>query len=171
VALNGFAPAGGAVVTLTSDTAGVSVPASVTVAAGTKVSPTFTITTSAVTVSTPVTISATFNGVTQTTTLTVVPVQLSGISLYPTSVVGGSSITGMNTITLNGPAGSGGITVALSSNDPSSSVPASVTVVAGSSSVGFIITTKTVTVNAAVTISASYGGVTKTATLTVLPPR
>jgi hypothetical protein len=171
VTLNGRAPVGGAVVTLTSNNAAVTVPASVTVAAGQTVSPTFAITTTAVTASTPVTISATCNGVTHSATLTVTPLVLSGISLYPTTVTGGTSITGMNNITLNGPAPSGGTVVTLSSSDPSASVPASVTVPAGANTVGFVITTTAVTINTAVTISATYGGVTKTATLTVLPPQ
>ncbi len=48
-------------------------PASVTVAAGATASPAFTITTSAVSAQTIVTISASYNGVTRTANLTVNP--------------------------------------------------------------------------------------------------
>ncbi len=166
VTLSGKAPTGGAVVTLNSNTTGVTVPASVTVAAGQTVSPSFAVSTVPVTTSTPVTVSATYNG-TVPATLTVNPVALSGISLYPTTVVGGVQVTGMNTVTLNGPAPSGGTVVALSSTDPSATVPATVTVPSGATNVGFLITTTAVATTTTVTISASYSGVTKTATLTV----
>ena len=71
VTLNAPAPAAGAVVTLTSNNPAATVPASVTVAGGTTVSPAFTIATSAVAANTPVTISATYGGITATGTLTV----------------------------------------------------------------------------------------------------
>lgn len=70
VALNGPAPTGGAVVSLSSSDPSVSVPASVTVAEG-ATSATFPVTTSAVSATTKVTISATFNGITQNSSLTV----------------------------------------------------------------------------------------------------
>jgi trimeric autotransporter adhesin len=73
VTLTSAAPAGGAIVSLTSsNTAVATVPANVTVASG-ATSATFTVATVAVGVSTPVTISAVYNGVTRTTTLTVSP--------------------------------------------------------------------------------------------------
>src|SRR6266849_5466908 len=73
VTLNGPAPAGGILVTLTSGDPGVGVPASVTVAAGATASPVFTITTSHVDTPTGVTISASYNGVNKTANLTVNP--------------------------------------------------------------------------------------------------
>jgi hypothetical protein len=73
ITLTGAAPSGGAVVTLSSaNTSVVSVPASVTVAAGAS-SATFNVNTSAVTANTSVTITATYGGVSRTTTLTVTP--------------------------------------------------------------------------------------------------
>src|SRR5262249_54719101 len=71
VTLNGPAPAGGAVVMLSSSKPGVAtVPASVIIAAG-ATSATFTVFTSRVAYSTTATISATFDGVTRSGELTV----------------------------------------------------------------------------------------------------
>ena len=85
VTLSGAAPAGGAAVTLSSsNTVAATVPASVTVAAG-ATSATFTVTTSAVSSSTAVTISGTFNGGTQTATLTVNP---PSVPAAPTNLIG-----------------------------------------------------------------------------------
>jgi hypothetical protein len=172
VTLSGPAPSGGAAVSLWSDnTAAATVPASVTVAAGAS-SATFTMGTSAVTTSTPVTISALYASVTKTAPLTVLPQALptlSSLTLNPTSVTGGSPSTG--TVTLSGPAPVGGATVSLSSgNTAVATVPASVTVAAGASSATFTVSTNPVTTSTPVTISASYAGVTKTASLTVAPP-
>jgi hypothetical protein len=81
-------------------------------------------------------------------------------------VVGGSSAQGI--ITLTGAAPSGGAIVALSSSNAAiASVPASVTIAGGATSATFAIATQTVTASSSVTISAAYGGVSKTATLTV----
>jgi len=95
-------------------------------------------------------------------------VTLSTLSLNPTTVTGGDSSTG--TVTLSGPAPSGGAQVALSSNDTSvATVPSSVTVAAGATSATFTVSTSAVTASTTVTISASYAGVTKTASLIVNP--
>ena len=73
VTLTATAPAGGFPVTLSSSNpATASVPANVIVAQG-AASPGFTITTSAVTASTPVTLTASVGGITRTATLTVTP--------------------------------------------------------------------------------------------------
>ena len=172
VTLTAPAPAGGLVVTLASNnTAAATVPASVTVAAG-ATSATFTVTTSTVTAATAVAISATAGVVTRSATLTVNPVAaavtVSGVSLNPASVTGGSSSTG--TVTLSGPAPSGGLVVTLaSSNTAAGTVPASVTVAAGATSATFTVATKAVTASTGVVISATGGGVTRSATLTVNP--
>src|SRR3989440_158831 len=95
-------------------------------------------------------------------------VTLSTLSLNPTTVTGGDSSTG--TVTLSGPAPSGGAQVALSSSDTLvATVPSSVTVAAGATSATFTISTSTVSASTIVIISASYASVTKTASLTVNP--
>src|SRR5207245_301008 len=115
VTLDGPAPAGGAQVTLSSNSSAASVPASVTVPAG-ATSVTCTVTTAAVTAPPSATISASYSGVTRTATLTVNPAAgLSSLALSPTTVAGGSSSTG--TVTLDGPAPAGGAQVTLSSDN------------------------------------------------------
>jgi hypothetical protein len=93
---------------------------------------------------------------------------LSALALSPASVVGGNSSQG--TVTLTAAAPSGGATVTLASNNTTAAtVPASVTVAAGATSANFTVTTQAVTASTAVTLTASYGGVSRTATLTVSP--
>jgi LmbE family N-acetylglucosaminyl deacetylase len=167
VALDGPAPAGGVQVALSSSNAAASVPGSVTVPAG-QTSVNFNVTTSAVATSTPATISASYGDRTQSVSLTVLPPVVSSLNVSPASVTGGAGATG--TVTLNGPAPAGGAQVAVSSNNLAVTAPASVTVAAGATSASFSLGTSAVANNTAVTISASYGGATLTASLTVLPP-
>jgi hypothetical protein len=103
--------------------------------------------------------------------LTINPaVTLASVKLAHATVVGGRSYTDNQAI-LTGPAPQGGAVVGLSSSNPAvASVPTSVTVRAGaSSSPAFDIVTTAVTKQTLVTISATYNGVTQTATLTVKP--
>ena len=170
VTLTSVAPAGGALVSLSSASSAVTVPGSVTVAQAAS-SATFGITTSAVVTQTLTTLSATYAGVTKTTTFTVNPAlapapALARLTLNAMSVKGGTSAIG--TVTLTAPAPSGGIVVALSSTNKSLvSVPASIVVAAGTASKSFIVTTMSTTRNASATISASYAGVTKAVTISV----
>jgi hypothetical protein len=172
VTLSGPAPSGGAVVSLSSNnTNAARVPASVTVAAG-ATSASFTVSTSAVSATTTVTITAVYAGTTRTASLTVnpgtpPPVTLSSLTLNPTTVTGGTqSSTG--TVTLSGPAPSGGAVVSLSSNNTNAArVPASVTVAAGATSASFAVSTSAVSNNTTVTISGTYAGTTRTAALMV----
>ena len=168
VALTAAAPSGGAAVALSSANPAASVPGSVTVPAGAS-SATFVINTSVVSLSTVGTLTATYAGLSKTSTLTVSPAPaatLSALSLNPASVVGGAASTG--TVTLTQAAPLGGVTVALSSSKATlAKVPASVLVPAGATSANFTVTTFATRKNASATISASYAGVTRTATLGV----
>jgi hypothetical protein len=93
---------------------------------------------------------------------------LSAITVNPSSVVGGSGSTG--TVTLSAAAPSGGAVIALaSSNTGAATVPASVSVAAGTTSATFASNTSAVSTTTPVTITAAYNGVTRTATLTVNP--
>lgn len=94
-------------------------------------------------------------------------VKLASLSIQPPNVAGGVSATG--TVTLSGPAPSGGISVSLSSNNTSAAVPSSVMVAAGSTVANFSVTTTSVTSSVAATISSSYGGTTQSASLTITP--
>jgi len=174
VTLSAAAPVNGAQVTLSSASGSVTVPASVTVAQGATAA-TFPIATSAVSSTTVTTINATYAGVTKTATFTVntptppppPPVAtLMSLTLSRTSVVGGDSLSGTATLAANAP--EGGVTVALSSSNPSAAiVPASVTIPAGSKSQSFTVTTIAPKKNTASTISASYAGVTKAMTIAI----
>ena len=169
VVLNSPAPAGGATVTLASSDPSVTAPASVFISAGNTNSAPFTISTSSVAASISVTISATYNNVTQSSVLSVNPIQASGVVLTPTTLGGGATSTA-NTVSLNYPAPPGGAVVTLTSSDPSAKVPATVTIAAGSPSATFSVQSTPVASPVAVTITASYGGATQTAGLTVSPP-
>jgi hypothetical protein len=168
VSLTGPAPTTGAVVQLASANSAAGVPSSVTVAAGAS-SASFSITTSIVSATTIGNINASYANVKKTANLTVQPVPppaLSSITLNPSSVGGGSSVAG--TVALTAPASAGGITIALTSSNPTKArVPATVTVNVGSTAATFTITTVGVSIHTPVTIRASYSGVTKSAVLTV----
>jgi len=103
---------------------------------------------------------------TATVTISVMPTLIS-LTLNPTTVTGTTASQG--TVTLNIAAPNGGVVVALSDNSPAASVSASVTVPSGSSSATFTISTTTVASSTSAIISASYAGVTQTATLTITP--
>ncbi|HEY2968298.1 MAG TPA: hypothetical protein VGK75_08005 [Casimicrobiaceae bacterium] len=168
VTLTSAAPTGGAVVSLSSASTAVSVPGSVSVSQG-ATSATFGITTSVVTTQTLTTLTASYSGVSKTMTFTVNPAAsatLATLSLNPTSVKGGTPATG--TVTLTAPAPSGGAVVTLTSSMPTlASVPQNIVVTAGTTSSTFNVTTAATKKNTLVTISASYAGATKTATITV----
>ncbi len=99
-------------------------------------------------------------------TLQPIPPVLLSVSLDPAEVVGGAPSQG--TVTLSEPAPADGALVLLSAAAPAS-VPASVTVAAGSLSATFALTTSGVSAETVATISASYAGVTLDAALTVDP--
>lgn len=168
VTLTSAAPAGGALVTLSSAATAVTVPGSTTVGAGAS-STTFGITTAAVATQTLTTLSASYQGVTKTTTFTLdaVPAAaLAALTVQPTSVTGGSPVVG--TVTLTAAAPAGGATIALSSSIPAyASVPTQVVVGAGQKSATFAIATARPHRSAGVTVSASYSGVTRAATITL----
>jgi hypothetical protein len=172
VTLSGPAPAGGAQVTLSSSNTTVAgAPSSVMVAAGAR-NATFAVSTGAVASSTTVTISAVYGGATRSASLTLTPAPpppptLSSLTLSPSSVIGGlGSSTG--TVTLTGPAPAGGAQIFLSSSNGAASVPSSVTVPAGATSATFTVNTSLVLISTSATISVSYNGTTRTATLGVL---
>jgi hypothetical protein len=171
VTLSGPAPVGGAQVILSSsNTTVASVPSSVMVAAG-ATNATFAVSTNAVGSSTTVTISATYSGATKSASLTVVPAPpplptLASLTLDPANVIGGQFSTG--TVTLTGPAIAGGAQVFLSSSNGAARVPSSVTVPAGATSATFTINTSFVLISTSATISATYNGTTRTATLGIL---
>ena len=168
VMLNGQAPAGGAVVSLSSNSPFVSPPAAVTVAAG-SFSASFPISTSGVTANTTATVTASYNGGASQAQVTLTPQQApSSLTLSPTSTTGtgGSSFA---TVTVASPSSTDQVLQVASSNPSIASVPNGVTIPAGSTTGGFNIFTTSVSAQTVVTISVSGAGVTKSATLTVNP--
>jgi hypothetical protein len=166
--LNAPAPAGGALVSLTSSApsiAAVPVTALVPVNA---TSTTFQVTTTSVISPTSADISAAYFG-TKTATLNISPAaSILSIALNPNSVTGGAGSTG--TVALNSPAPASGTVVALSSSNTGvATVPANVTVAANSSTVTFPVGTQAVAAVTPVTITGTYNG-SANATLTVNPP-
>lgn len=151
-----------------SNTAVLQVPGSVTINANqSKVS--YTATTATVTTATTVTVTATLNGVSKTTSVTVGPApKLSTVKISPNVVAGGVNTTG--TVNLSGNTYSP-LTVNLTSGNTSLfTVPASVTVPSGSSSVTFTVTTIPVSANAAAKVTATLGTASTTASLEVTAP-
>jgi len=169
VTLNRSAPQGGALINLTSSNPAVVTPSTVTVPAG-QTQASFTVSTQPVPNDVQATITASYRNSSKSAVLTVRRPRLLSINLQPESAIGGSSVTG--TVSLNGPAPSGGVIVSLtSSNTNAAVVPGSVTIPSGQNSAGFTVTTKPVSSSTPVTITASYGGDSKTAVLTVVPLR
>ena len=168
VSLSAPAPSGGAVISLTSLTAGVSVPASVTIPQG-QSSVNFNVTTQAVTNTVTAKVRAAYAGVTKEATFSIVPgIRVTGLSLSASSVMSGTSVTG--TVSLSGPAPVGGQVVNLLSNLAQASVPGSFTIPAGQASGTFTITTTAPSSTSTATITASLAGTTQssaTAQLTI----
>jgi len=96
------------------------------------------------------------------------PVTVSQLILNPTTVLAGSASSA--TVTLTAPALSGGAVVTLSSSNPAvAAVPASLSFPPGVSSGEFLISASLVSTSTSASILASYGGVTQSATITVIP--
>jgi len=94
------------------------------------------------------------------------PVTLNSVTLNSSTVIGGNSVGGQ--VNMSGNAPSGGYVVSLSSNVPAvATVPSTVTVPSGSSTAGFTVSTSVVSVDTAVTITASFRGTNRTVGLTV----
>jgi hypothetical protein len=171
VTISSFAPSDDTLQVTVSNPAVASAPATVTIPLGSTAG-TFTITTRPVTTPTPVTITVSGGGSTLSAVLTVTPaaqVAISTLALSPTSLTGGGTSTG--TVTLASAAPFGGAVVNLSSSNPAAaSVPGTVGISAGATIGFFTISTPAVSVSTAATISATSGGVTRTAVLNVNAP-
>ena len=170
VGLSALAPSVGDKITLTSSNPKVaSVPAQVIVTSGNSTA-TFAVTHLVVTSAGSTTISATFNGVTQTAVLSVNPFQIVSMTIAPSTVNGGTAAAGV--VTLNAAPGtkSGPLAVKLLSSTKSAVVPASVSVPVGSTSGKFSVTTTAVMTNTTATVTGTYAGASVQANLTILAP-
>ena len=157
-------------VTLANTNPLASVPASVIVPA-LKTFATFPITTTAGTATGTLTAKAVgpSGNITKSVTLAVGPVDVDKLTLSPTTITGGVNVTA--TLTLNGPAPSGGLSVALSTSAANVARPASATFVvpAGAKTATFIVQTFPTSSPTSVTLLASAAGITRTASLRVNP--
>jgi hypothetical protein len=167
VMLNGQAPPGGAVVSLSSNSAAAMPPSTATVPAG-SFSAVVPVPTASVTGTTAATITGAWNGVTLQAPLTIVTsLQPASIALSPASVTGTAG--SFATITVASTSTVDQFLQVTSSNPSVASTPGSVTIPAGSTTGGFSIFTSSVTAQTIVTISVAGGGVTKSAQLTLNP--
>ncbi len=156
----------GNVIKFASSSAEVAIPATKTVPAGTT-SYTFSVPTSAVSSTSNVTITDTFWVYSQKVMLTLTPAPISSLSFTTNPVVGGQTTTAI--VTLAGPAGPSGDVVKLSSNSAFATVPASVTVPAGQTSVQFTVHTVAVSASKTAGITVTLGTSTTSNTLTISP--
>ncbi len=167
--LSGITGNSGAVVGLTSSNPAVlSVPSQMTVPPGAATAQ-FTFTSTAVTATTSVQITATYAGLSRSVTVSVIPAALNSVTFATPSIPGGSTQT-TNRVTLTGPAPAGGLTVALTTTTPAITPASTVTVPEGATSANFSLTAAAVQSSTPVSITARAGSVAKTAAATVLPP-
>jgi hypothetical protein len=165
--LTALAPAGGAVVTLTSSNpAAVPVPASVTVQAGLSQEPIHFFY-GQVTQPTTATVTATYAGSTATTSVTVLPSSLKRLGPTPNRITGGAPAPVF--IELNGAAPAGGAPVTLRSSSPLVAPPATVTVHEGGFLEQFLVPTSAVSTATTVTLTATWRGGQATMDVTLQP--
>jgi len=93
---------------------------------------------------------------------------VSALSLSPATFPGGCK-SSKGTVTLSAPAPAGGAVVVLSSTNPVATIPPSVTVPAGQTRASFPVTAPAVSTVKTGTISATYGGQSRSSTLKVRP--
>ena len=167
VMLNGQAPAGGAQVSLVSDSPGAQVPAVVTVPAGSS-SASLTVQTSQVQVNTLATLTANWNADSAQSQITVLPqAQPASIALSPSSTSGQNG--SFATVSLAAPSNTDQVLQMSSSNPAVASLASQVLIPAGNTNGGVSIQTQPVSTQTQVTISVSGGGVTRSTILTLNP--
>jgi hypothetical protein len=167
VMLNGQAPAGGAVVDLTSDSPSAMPPALATILAG-DASVTVNVPTNQVAANTLANITATWNGASVQSQLKLTPQgQPASIALSPASVTGAGGTFGL--VTMAAPSTNDQIFQVTSSDPTLARVSNSVLIPAGSTTGEISIFTQAVSTQTLVTISVSGGGVTRSAILTLNP--
>jgi hypothetical protein len=157
VTMWGTAPAGGAVIKLTSDRPKViPVPATVTIPAG-ESQVLFKVKSTAVTESVSVLITAEYKGVKRYKRITILRPYLSSMSLQSLIRAGGE---GRLTVRISGIAPTGGVIVALNSNRPSIlPVPETVFFAPGKASVTLMLPAKLVPFDVPVNITSLYRGI------------
>jgi hypothetical protein len=153
------------VVTLTSSSASLKIPSTVTIGVGSSAA-SFTAVSTAVSKATNVTISGAVGGVTKTAQIVLYPeaVSLNTVSCTALTVTGPTNES--CSVTLSGSAASP-MVVNLQSSSSALVVPTAVTVAIGSSTSAFTATVSAVTAAQSATLTASVGGVSKSAVLQI----
>jgi uncharacterized protein (TIGR03437 family) len=165
IGLTGTTPGGGVNVQITSDSPAARPAAVVSVPVGQSAA-SFQIPTSAVISPLPVTFSASFDRVTLTSQVTLLPPFT--LAVTPNQATGGESVTG--SITLADPAPPGGVTIALTSSDPvAARVPSFISIGTSQNFTSFNIPTAQTSAQRIVTITAIFQGLTARVDLTVNP--
>jgi hypothetical protein len=173
VVLNAAAPSPtGAVVSLSSsDPSAFPLPSMLVVQPG-QTTVNTTITAGTVAASTVVTVVASYNGSSQSGTVTITPfassLALSSVSITPSRLASGAIAT--LSVTITGTAPSGGAVVNLQTSSATAfPVPSMITIPSGKSTNGISVQAGVVTASTAVTITASFGGSNQTANVTITP--
>ena len=162
------APAGGLTVALASSSAIATVPETVAIQTGEN-SASFNVWGTSVALLTPVTITATDGARTTSAVVEVAPPALSSLSVTPSRVSAGGQAEG--TAALDFAAAADGVIVALSASSPAVTVPANVTIPAGSRSAPFVVTVSSSAPTGLVTLRATAAGHSRTRTIDIGPPR
>lgn len=164
-------PGNTTVLLFSSDTSVATVPSSVIVPAGSQTA-TFPISTNAAAPPTIVQITAWTGNTPRSANLSVNPARpagpsLAAVSVIPRTLTGGSPATGTVTFTAATPEGAN---VQLSTSNPALvQVPSERVINKGNASNAFPVTTKPVSANTTVTITAKWFDLTRTATITLTP--
>lgn len=170
VALSKAGPASGASIALSSNSASVSVPASVTVIGGATTT-SFTATAGTFTTDGSAQINASLNGQSQAFALTLkalAQIQVTSITCNPATFNGGSSSTCK--VTLSGAPSTNG-SVTLSSNAANVTVPSSITIPSGQISAQFMAASTLLDVDTNAAVTASFGSSHQSTTLTLIGVR
>lgn len=151
--------------TVTTSTADAVVPGTVPITAGAN-NVSFAVQTKAVAFNTAADIKVTVGGASLTAMFTILaPISDFGVS--PNPVVGGQYSSAVVQVPLA--AGASGIVVGIASSSSAAVVPKSVTIAKGTTAVSFPFATRPVSSSTVVTITATLGGISRFATLTVIP--
>ena len=169
VTLTQTALAGGATVTLASNNPSLTVPPTVTVAAGATTA-TFTATSAASLANNQsATVTAALGPSSQTAAVSLIAPVVSALACTPVSL--GQGAVSTCTVTVSQAAPAGGSAVSLATNNPSLTLPSSVTIAAGSTSASFSATAAIrIASNQSAAVTATLGISAQTATLSLIAP-
>jgi hypothetical protein len=142
---------------------------SITIAAN-SMSKLFTFKTRPVASDTVVTITASFGGMSKSGLTTIKPPTVSSVTFSPNPVTGGLTAKGTVTLAATAVVNTPVTLSVIAGGSVVQSIPTSVTVLAGSKTATFSVTTKKVSSAASVQVQATANGGSATGTLTVRPP-